>query len=64
MLAIGQSHSPGTFLAFFLVETAGILISIVMLRSQMFPKAATYAGIIGFSMLLVFEFIALTGAVR
>jgi hypothetical protein len=58
MLAVGESHTPGTFLAFFLVETAGILISIVMLRSQIFPKAAAYAGIIGFSLLLIFEFIA------
>lgn len=29
-----------------------------MLRSQIFPTAAAYAGIFGFGMLLVFEFIA------
>ena len=58
MLAVGQSHTPGTFLAFFMAEVAGILISVVMLRSQLFSKATAYAGIVGFSMLLIFEFTA------
>jgi hypothetical protein len=58
MLSVGQSHTPGTFLGFFLVELAGVLISIVMLRSQIFSKITAYAGIIGFVMLLVFEFFA------
>ena len=56
MLSVGQSHTPGTFLAFFLIELAGVLISVVMLRSQVFSKTAAYAGIAGFCMLLVFEF--------
>jgi hypothetical protein len=56
MLSVGQSHTPGTFLAFFLVELAGMLISIVMLRSKIFGQAAAYAGILGFGMLLIFEF--------
>jgi len=56
MISVGASHSAGTFLAFFLVETAGILISIVMLRSGVFSKVNAWAGIIGFSILLVFEF--------
>jgi hypothetical protein len=32
MLSVGQSHTPGTFMAFILVELAGVLISFVMLR--------------------------------
>ena len=32
MLSVGESHTPGTFLGFFLSEVAGILISVVMLR--------------------------------
>jgi hypothetical protein len=56
MLAVGQSHTPGTFLGFFLAEIAGILISVVMLRSGIFSKATAYAGIVGFGLLLVFEF--------
>jgi hypothetical protein len=58
MLSVGASHSPGTFLAFFLTESAGILISYVMLRGQVFTKIAAYAGMLGFSFLLVFEFIS------
>jgi hypothetical protein len=56
MLSVGQSHTPGTFLAFFLSEVAGIVISIVMLRSKIFREVAAYAGILGFGILLVFEF--------
>jgi hypothetical protein len=56
MLSVGQSHTPGTFLSFFFVETAGILISIVMLYSKVFSKTTAYAGILGFGMLLIFEF--------
>jgi hypothetical protein len=58
MLSVGESHSPGTFLAFTLSESAGILVSIVMLRGGVFKPAAAYAGIIGFSVLLVFECIS------
>ena len=57
MLSVGASHTPGTFLGFFLIEVAGILISIVMLRGKIFGKVAAYAGILGFGMLLVVEFL-------
>ena len=56
MLSVGQSHTPGTFLSFFFVEIAGVLISIVMLRSKIFGKVNAYAGIFGFGALLVFEY--------
>lgn len=55
MLAVGQSHTPGTFLAFFFSEVAGILMSVVMLRGRLFNRAAALAGLIGYSFLLVFE---------
>jgi hypothetical protein len=55
MLAIGTSHSPGTFLAFALNEVAGLIVSLVMLRSNIFGKAAAYVGILGFVLLIVFE---------
>lgn len=55
LLSVGDSHSPGTFLAFFLVESAGVLVSYVMLKGEVFPKAAAYAGMLGFSILLLFE---------
>jgi hypothetical protein len=56
MLSVGQSHTPGTFLGFCLLEIAGALISFVMLRSKIFSKVAAYAGMLGFGSLLVFEF--------
>jgi hypothetical protein len=58
MLSVGTSHSPGTFFAFFFAESAGMLISYVMLRGQVFSKVAAYAGILGFAFLLVYEFIS------
>lgn len=58
MLSVGQSHTPGTFLAFFLTEVAGIVISAVMLRSRVFGRVSAYAGLVGFVLLLVFEFLA------
>ena len=56
MLTVGQSHTPGTFLGFFLSEVAGIMISVVMLRSGVFSNINAYAGILGFSILLVIEY--------
>ena len=56
MLAVGQSHTPGTFLAFFLLEAAGVMMSLVMLHSGIFSKATAVAGLLGFGMLLLFEF--------
>ena len=55
LLAVGQSHTPGTFIGFFLSEIAGILISFVMLRGGIFNKLTAYMGILGFGMLLVYE---------
>ena len=58
MLAVGESHTPGTFLGFALAEVAGFLISIVMLRGRIFSVAAATTGLLGFGILFVFEFIA------
>jgi hypothetical protein len=56
LLSVGASHTPGTFLGFFLIEAAGVLISVAMLRGGIFSKTNAYAGIIGFSIMLVFEY--------
>ncbi len=58
MLAVGQSHTPGTFLTFFLSTAAGIAISIVMLRARLFSRTSAILGIAGYSLLMVFEFTA------
>jgi hypothetical protein len=57
LLSVGQSHTPGTFLGFALIEAAGIIMSIVMLQSKIFSQISAYAGILGFGSLLVFEFL-------
>ena len=58
MLTVGQSHTPGTFLAFFFSEIAGILMAVVILRGKLFHPAAAIAGIVGYSFLLVFEILS------
>ncbi len=58
ILSVGQSHSAGTFLGFFLMEVAGLTISLVMLRSGIFSKTAAVSGLLGFGLLLVFEVIS------
>jgi len=58
MLSVGQSHTPGTFLAFFFSEIAGILMAVVILRGKVFNKAAAFAGMIGYGFLLVFEILS------
>lgn len=55
MLAVGQSHTLGTFLAFFFSEIAGILMAVVLLRGKLFNRAAAFAGLIGYSFLMIFE---------
>lgn len=55
MLAVGQSHTPGTFIGFFFSEAAGIMISVVMVRCRIFSRLTGYAGVLGFGMLLVYE---------
>ena len=56
MISVGASHSPGTFLGFALSELAGILISMVMLRSKIFGKLTAFAGMFCFGILLVVEY--------
>jgi hypothetical protein len=55
LLAVGQSHTPGTFLAFCLSEVAGMGMSLVMLRGRVFGRAGAYAGLVGFGLLFIFE---------
>lgn len=58
LLSVGQSHTPGTFLAFFLSEIGGFAMSLVMLRGRIFSRASAYAGIAGFGLLFVFEILS------
>ena len=58
MLAQAESHTPGTFVGFLYTEISSILISIIMLRGQIFSKPTAYAGILGFGSLFVFEILS------
>jgi hypothetical protein len=58
MLSVGQSHTPGTFIGFFLADLAGIIMSAVMLRSNVFGRVSAYLGILGFTLLMTFEILA------
>jgi len=55
LLAVGRSHSPGTFIAFFFGNLAGILMSVVLLQGNIFGAKTSVMGLIGFSILLIFE---------
>lgn len=55
LLSAGQGHAPGTFLAFFFSEIAGMLMALVLLRGKVFSRLAALAGLIGYSLLLVYE---------
>jgi hypothetical protein len=58
MLAVGQSHTPGTFLAFALSEIASILMAIAMLRGKVFSRATAIVGMLGFALLFIFEILS------
>ena len=53
MLSVGQSHTPGTFPAFFFAEAAGLMVSVVMQQSNVFAPVNAYLGIVGFALLMV-----------
>ena len=58
MLALGESHTPGTFVPFLFIEAGGILISVVMLRSGIFGRWTAITGILGNGLLLLFEIVS------
>jgi len=58
MLAVGESHTPGTFLAFALTLIASLLMAGVMLRGGVFSQATGYVGLLAFSFMLIFEILS------
>jgi hypothetical protein len=58
LLSVGQSHTPGTYMAFVLSEIAAIIMAVVMLRGKIFSRATAFAGIVGFGLFFVFDFLA------
>jgi hypothetical protein len=55
LLAVGASHTPGTFLGFLLGSIAGLINAALMVRSPTFPKATAYVGLVGTLFLLIFD---------
>jgi hypothetical protein len=58
LLAAGEHSSPGTFMGYLFTDTAAIVIGIVMLRNGIFSRLNGWAAIVGFSLLLIFNFCA------
>ncbi len=58
MLAVGESHTLGTFLAFSLSLIASLLMAWVMLRGGIFSRAAASVGMVAFALLLLFEILS------
>jgi hypothetical protein len=58
LLAVGEHSSPGTFMGYLFTDTAAIVMGFVMLRSGVFGKLNAWAAIVGFGLLLIFNFCA------
>ena len=58
MLALGESHTPGTFVAFLLLQSGALLNSGLMLRSEHFARATAVTGLLGGALLLTFEIVS------
>lgn len=56
MLSVGQSHTAGTFLAFFLAELAGLAMAAVVLHGGVFSRLTGIIGLVANTCFLVFEF--------
>lgn len=54
MLARGGDFTPGTLVGFVLPSLANMTMAYVVLRGQVFSRAAGYAGLVGFLCLLIF----------
>jgi hypothetical protein len=58
VLARGEDFTPGSFFNLFLGGLAAISISVIMLRGGVFGKVNAWIGIIGFTFLSSFTFLA------
>ena len=58
LLAQGADLTPGTFMGLILTQTAGLLITSVMLRGHVFGKWTGGIGLVGYSLTTVFFILA------
>jgi hypothetical protein len=54
LLAQGADLTAGTFFGLLFAQLAGVLITLVMLRGQVFGRWTALAGLAGFSLMIVF----------
>lgn len=54
MLAKGAHGSLGVFIGFLLPTVAGLIMSIVMLKGEIFTKISSYIGIVGNVLLIIY----------
>ncbi len=54
LLARGEDFAPGAFLGFAFIETANLLMALVMLRGGVFSRLNGWLGLAGFACLAVF----------
>jgi VanZ family protein len=55
LLAIGRSHTAGTFLGHLLNIIPFVIVSFVMLKSKIFDRVTAIIGILGFGLIIVYE---------
>jgi hypothetical protein len=55
LLAQAEDFTPGTFLGFFLSETAGMIMSLVLLRGKIFSKLTAWICLMGYAILIVYS---------
>lgn len=55
MLAQGEDFTPGTFLGFTLTETAGVIMSLALLRGKIFGRWSTLTWLGGYLLLIVYS---------
>lgn len=54
IVAKSVDFTPGSFIGFFFTEIAGLILSIIILRSRIFSRVAAYSGIMSFILLIGF----------
>jgi hypothetical protein len=58
LLAQGADLTPGTFMGFFFTQTAGLLITSLMLSGRVFSKWVAMTGLAGYILMSIFFILA------
>jgi drug/metabolite transporter superfamily protein YnfA len=58
LLAIGVSHTPGTFLGFILIDIADVLFCVLMMLENRMRKRTPVIGLISLVLLIIFDILS------